>query len=359
LIHNSTFTLNSAGYGGGGLYTGNIGTASATLINSTLSGNDSAYGAALYNEVGNLSLIHTTVSNNTATAQAGGIHNNGGALLIENSIIAANTDSGIAADISSYSTITVTGENFVGDNTTVSSALPESDYVGTGASVKDPMLLTLADNGGSTTTQLPMVGSPVVDAAIVTPNSPLNDQRQVTRPQGIAADLGAVELEFIDTDTDGDGISDADELVLGTNVSSIDTDNDGLVDGAGNVVLVADYLTGVDSNNDGYVDGEQDFGTDPTKGDSDGDHIPDGDEVLIYGINPLFSNAGDLAPIGNPDNRITLSDLLIMQRLLTGDLQPSLLDLKLGDMNADDKFNVGDLLLLEKTILSEGVVPAP
>ena len=33
--------------------------------------------------------------------------------------------------------------------------------------------------------------------------------------------------------------------------------------------------------------GEQDLGTDPTNNDSDGDNISDGDEISLYGINPM------------------------------------------------------------------------
>ncbi|MFW2513045.1 choice-of-anchor U domain-containing protein [Demequina sp. SO4-13] len=51
------------------------------------------------------------------------------------------------------------------------------------------------DNGGPTPTVLPAADSPVVDAVPAGVTAALVDQRGVTRPQGAAKDIGAVELE--------------------------------------------------------------------------------------------------------------------------------------------------------------------
>jgi VCBS repeat-containing protein len=68
-------------------------------------------------------------------------------------------------------------------------------------------LAPLGNYGGSTQT----TGSPAIDAAIVTGNSPATDQRGVVRPQGAANDLGATErkADDVNPDTDGDGVADA------------------------------------------------------------------------------------------------------------------------------------------------------
>jgi hypothetical protein len=61
----------------------------------------------------------------------------------------------------------------------------------------DPKLAPLADNGSGILTHMPMLGSPVLDAI------PLNtcearDARDITRPQGSACDIGAVERSASD-----------------------------------------------------------------------------------------------------------------------------------------------------------------
>jgi hypothetical protein len=131
-------------------------------------------------------------------------------------------------------------------------------------------------------------------------------------------------------DTDGDGLTDAYESnILGTDPGTVDTDGDGLVDGAGGVVSLAAYPGGIDSDGDGFVDGEQDLGTDPS-----------------------VSNVGDLAPRGNPDNRIGLGDFLLLTRLVAGVIQPTALEAALGDINGDTELNVADLLLLLPGVLN-------
>ncbi|MGZ7014735.1 MAG: choice-of-anchor Q domain-containing protein, partial [Acidimicrobiales bacterium] len=57
----------------------------------------------------------------------------------------------------------------------------------------DPWLSTLGDHGGPTPTMAPLAGSPVIDRISVGPACTGTDQRGVTRPQGPACDVGAVE----------------------------------------------------------------------------------------------------------------------------------------------------------------------
>ena len=133
------------------------------------------------------------------------------------------------------------------------------------------------------------------------------------------------------TDTDGDGVLDADETANGTDPNDVDTDDDGIVDGAGGLVSIADYSlnggtgTPVDTDGDGFVDGELDFGNDPTVAD--------------------FAD-GNIAPLGAPDTSVNAGDYLVAVRIVNGDLPVTQEALGHIDMNADGVINAGDLVLL-------------
>ena len=88
-----------------------------------------------------------------------------------------------------------------------------------------------------------------------------------------------------DPDDDNDGVSDLDEVGIGTDPLNSDSDGDGLNDGqevsAGTDPLVPD------TDGDGLNDGQEvSAGTDPFDPDTDGDSVPDGQEVEL-GLNPL------------------------------------------------------------------------
>lgn len=92
-------------------------------------------------------------------------------------------------------------------------------------------------------------------------------------------------------DTDGDGLTDAQEAQLGTDPNKADTDGDGLTDGDEVNQYKTDPLT-ADTDGDGLNDGDEvnSYNTDPNKADSDGDGLNDGDEVNQYRTDP---NAAD------------------------------------------------------------------
>ena len=87
-------------------------------------------------------------------------------------------------------------------------------------------------------------------------------------------------------DTDGDGLTNAREIELGTDPTKADTDGDGISDGD----EVNKYHTNPlnpDSDGDGLSDGEEiRIGTDPLNPDTDQDGLTDGEEVR-RGTNPL------------------------------------------------------------------------
>jgi hypothetical protein len=80
-------------------------------------------------------------------------------------------------------------------------------------------------------------------------------------------------------DTDGDGTTDAAEIAAGTNPLDTDSDRDGLDDAAESTA--GTDATDADSDDDGLLDGaESTFGTNPLDADSDDDDVFDGEEQM-------------------------------------------------------------------------------
>jgi CSLREA domain-containing protein len=184
-ISDSTFSWNTAfgSYGhGGGIYNQK----NLVIINSTFSGNVSVIaGGGIANSIfGSLRLINNTLSDNSANGDYGGGLYNLGVLDFTNTIIANSKD---ASDCYyDEGTIGINLHNLVEDG---------SCHVnGIGFLSGDPMLHDLGNNGGPTLTHALKGGSPAIDAADPA-YCPLADQRGVTRPQGVACDIGAFEFE--------------------------------------------------------------------------------------------------------------------------------------------------------------------
>jgi len=104
-----------------------------------------------------------------------------------------------------------------------------------------------------------------------------------------------------DPDRDRDGLTNDQEEQLGTDPDNPDTDGDGLSDGD----EVNRYTTSplkADSDGDGLNDGDEvlKYKTDPNKVDTDGDALNDGDEVLKYKTDPLRADTdGDTLTDGD------------------------------------------------------------
>jgi len=98
--------------------------------------------------------------------------------------------------------------------------------------------------------------------------------------------LGSIAFSF-DTDSDDDGLTDGEEIALGTDPFDADTDDDGLSDGDEVNVHGTDPLN-PDTDGDGLNDGDEiALGTDPFDPDTDDDGLTDGDEVHVHGTDPL------------------------------------------------------------------------
>lgn len=104
-------------------------------------------------------------------------------------------------------------------------------------------------------------------------------------------DVGLAVAVVLQDDTDGDGLSDGDEALLGTNPLLVDTDLDDLTDG--DEVLV--HLSN------------------PLDTDSDDDTLLDGDEVGVYGTSPILADTdggsvNDAAELANETDPVDVVD---------------------------------------------------
>lgn len=177
---------NSAGIGGGvALPNGSL-----TLINSTVYGNlASLNGGGISANNGSVTLRHSTVVQNTA-ATGGGIDwlnksNGPFTATLENTIVANNSaTTGPNCHTGLSRVPTLVGVNLFDD--------ASCGEASANALVADPQLGVLADNGGPTRTVALLGNSPAIDAAVNC--SVTTDQRYVSRPQGLACDIGAYEF---------------------------------------------------------------------------------------------------------------------------------------------------------------------
>ena len=155
---------------------------SLTLVNSTVTGNVGTFGGGIWYS-NKVTVQASTIAHNRANNIGGGIHGFGVGPTLQNSLVANNT-APTGPDISG--SITSLGDNLV-RNPTGASGFVASDILNA-----DPLLATLANNGGPTLTHALLAGSPAIDAAN-TAAGPSTDQRGVARPQGPASDIGAFE----------------------------------------------------------------------------------------------------------------------------------------------------------------------
>ena len=132
-----------------------------------------------------------------------------------------------------------------------------------------------------------------------------------------------------DTDFDGDGLTDAEEVAAGTDPLDADSDDDGLSDGD-EVNTHQTDPNNADSDTDGLSDGDEvnTHQTDPNNADSDTDGLNDGDEVNTHGTDP---NNEDTDGGGVPDGDEVTSD---MDPLDAADDNPSDSDVD-TDLNED------------------------
>jgi uncharacterized repeat protein (TIGR01451 family)/CSLREA domain-containing protein len=181
ISHNEAQGGSTINYGGGIVTEGDL-----TLINTTVSSNTatSSYGGGgIYvHSSGRVTITASTLTDNAAPWQGGGISTGGGPVFLQGTIVAANH----GGDCSGFN-ITTWGYNLDSDDScslTTDKDLPD----------RDPLLGSLQDNGGNTPTHALLPNSPAIDSAACL-DSVTSDQRAQPRPNPVSpfCDIGAYE----------------------------------------------------------------------------------------------------------------------------------------------------------------------
>jgi len=181
LLQTSTVRDNGSEAGGGLFNEGRV-----TVVNSTFSGNRAqesalATGGGLLN-YGFLDLLQSTVAANQASIPGGGISNKG-ILRLANTLVADNVN----GDCDRTRAPLSLGHNLDSDASCRLSATGDLSGV-------DPRIDGLGPHGGPTDTHGLLLGSPAVDRGRdLRAEGVATDQRGITRPQGLAYDIGAFE----------------------------------------------------------------------------------------------------------------------------------------------------------------------
>ncbi len=187
-LSSSSLANNTAQQSGGGIAYQDGG--ALQLANTTLAGNSSALanGGGIYSAAEtSLAIVSGTIAGNSA-ANGGGILRTGGGATLRNTIV-ANNNAPTAPDLHG---------SFAPNYTLVKNAGGATLAAGSGNIVNgtDPLLGTLAMNGGTTLSLLPGVGSLALNAGdpAGTGLAP-TDQRGLARIAAGRVDIGAVERQ--------------------------------------------------------------------------------------------------------------------------------------------------------------------
>ena len=188
-----------------------FGNNTATITNTTITGNTSGSGGAVVSigDDATLTLVYDTIVDNTveavvqlgsvaakAAVDSANVHADGS--LVSVATVIAVLDGGTNCSKGEAGTQTPQGYNFSDDTTCGFTNAATGDRQGAGLPAVG--LGPLSDNGGIGQTMLPLPGSPLLNfippsacrtgaAATVT-----DDERGVTRPQGTGCEIGAAEV---------------------------------------------------------------------------------------------------------------------------------------------------------------------
>ena len=235
-MRNSTVSESSAGRGGAISNSGNL-----VMLNSTLSDNSATVrGGGLYNlAVANLNNV--TIYGNTGAVAAGGVDNPSPSsdLTITNSILAGSVN---GKDCDATTPLTASSGNLIQDNSCT------ADVTG------DPQVGPLQNNGGPSPTHALNGNSPAIDQGSTT--CEVADQRGATRDS--SCDIGAYEVLFADLTvsmtTNANPITSGDLLtyfIEVTNIGGGTAQNVSVTDAVPqNTTYASGSIDGGDSNDD-------------------------------------------------------------------------------------------------------------
>lgn len=171
-------------YSGGGM---ELVSGSTALTNVTINGNTSAYSGGIYQVGGSIALNNVTITGNEALNFAAGFANLNGTTTLNNTLLAGNINP-VHGLSNCYKPITSSSFSLSDD--------ASCGFGGNSDNANLP-LGPLANHGGFSQTQLLLPGNVGIDGG-TDAGCPLTDQRGVTRPQGPACDVGAVEMTATD-----------------------------------------------------------------------------------------------------------------------------------------------------------------
>ena len=162
--------------------------------------------------------------------------------------------------------------------------------------------------------ELPAQATPEPTELPATPEATAEPEPELRRdiPEylEIVEDPATLDPAAFDLDSDGDRVSDAIEIAIGTDPQNPDTDGDGLNDGDEIYENMTDPFS-PDTDDDGVSDGDEVnvYGTDTNNADTDGDLFYDGGE-LIRGTDPLNPDTDGDGLLDGREEYITLTDPL-------------------------------------------------
>ena len=202
---------NSSG-DGGGLYLRMAPT--VEVKNTTIIDNSATDGGGIYCAC-NANLINCTITENSASSEGGGVCFNGSSTF-KNSIIYDNTCSD-GKDFNVHAR-TVYAYNSIIGSYALGPSYYDPVFDDTDVSTSDPLLSSLADNGGPTYTCALQTGSPAINAGLTGDDIPTTDQRGY-RAIGIR-DIGAFEYDGYPYDfPSGEGTDLGDGTTLNPSVN--------------------------------------------------------------------------------------------------------------------------------------------